>query len=67
VDAEARAAAAVCAKLGIPFHEVDFVRQYWDQVCVFVRVCTCVRVCVCVCANCVCVHVYVSSCAAVHV
>uniref|UniRef100_A0A7S3R6C2 tRNA-5-taurinomethyluridine 2-sulfurtransferase n=1 Tax=Dunaliella tertiolecta TaxID=3047 RepID=A0A7S3R6C2_DUNTE len=32
VDAEARAAAAVCRALGIPFHEVDFVRQYWGQV-----------------------------------
>lgn len=36
VDEEARAAAAVCARLGIAFHEVDFVRQYWDQVCVCV-------------------------------
>eukprot|EP00967_Tisochrysis_lutea_P133752 scaffold235272_cov17-Tisochrysis_lutea.AAC.1 len=37
VDAEARAAAAVCRALGIPFHEVDFVRQYWGQDSVLVE------------------------------
>jgi tRNA-specific 2-thiouridylase len=32
VDAERADAAAVAARLAIPLHEADFVRQYWTHV-----------------------------------
>lgn len=31
-ERDTRDAATVARQLGIPFHEVDFVRQYWDEV-----------------------------------
>jgi tRNA U34 2-thiouridine synthase MnmA/TrmU len=32
VEADFTKAQSVCQHLGIPLHEVDFVRQYWTQV-----------------------------------